>query len=244
LDGDLACRLERVDTLLFDLDGTLLGNDMQVFLPHYLKAVAAWASHLVDPRVFVKELMRATQAMIDNLDPRVSNADAFAAVFYPSVGLKREECEPVFAEFYARWFPHLRVHTHVKPDARRCLLLAARRDYRLVLATNPVFPMAAIRERMRWADVAEIPWNLVTAYEAMHFCKPHLAYYREILDLLGLSPEQCMMVGNDVEEDIVAGSLGMVTFLDPTQIIQRNAGPRRADFEGDLGLLCAILAGA
>jgi FMN phosphatase YigB (HAD superfamily) len=241
-DVRLRERLQQVDTLLFDLDGTLLENDMDVFLPHYLRAVATWASHLAEPARFSRQLMASTQEMVINLDPAVTNADAFAATFYPALGLCRARCEPIFADFYERDFPKLQSLTRSKPASRRLLEVAVGRGLGLVLATNPVFPRAAIEERMRWAQVSDFPWRLVTTYETMHFCKPQLGYYREILDLVGRSAEQCMMVGNDVEEDAVAGRLGMLTFLDPAQLIQRAAGPIPADFVGSLDELCEIIS--
>ena len=38
-------------------------------------------------------------------------------------------------------------------------------------------------------------------------------YYREILEKIGLEASECMMVGNDVKEDMVAKELGMKVFL-------------------------------
>lgn len=238
-DHRLRARLARVNTLLFDLDGTLLGNDIAVFLRHYFPAVAAKVAGMVDPERFLRQLLASTQEMVDNVDPRVSNADAFAASFYSPLGLERSTAEPVFADFYVREFPKLKVHTHARPGARRVLDLAGSG---LVLATNPVFPALATEERMRWAGVAHYPWQLVTTYENMHFCKPQRGYYLEILDRIGRTPAECMMIGNDVEEDVtVPKELGMVTFLDPTQLIHRTGGDRQADVVGDLDVLFEVL---
>lgn len=252
LDVPLRRRLADVDTLLFDLDGTLLGNDIEEFLRHYFPAVTAKVAGMVDPERFLRQLLASTREMVDNVDPSVTNADAFAASFYPALGLERSAAEQVFADFYAREFPKLRVHTHARPGARRVLDAAVRKGYGLVLATNPVFPLAAIEERMRWAGIDGHPWALVTSYEQMHFCKPQPGYYEEILRLTGRTARECMMVGNDVEEDVtVPRRLGMVTFLDPTQLIHRGGGAqpegrsgkgrREADLEGDLDALSALL---
>jgi FMN phosphatase YigB (HAD superfamily) len=181
MTAQLRQRLLRVNTLLFDLDGTLLGNDINVFLGHYFPAATAAVGRLVDPGCFLKQLLASTQEMVDNDDPGVSNAEAFAANFYASLGLDRATSEPLFAEFYAREFPKLRVHTQAKPAARRLLDVATAKGYGLVLATNPVFPAAATEERMRWAGIDSYPWQLVTTYENMHFCKPQPGYYQEIL---------------------------------------------------------------
>ncbi len=241
-DLRLRDRLAQVDTLLFDLDGTLLGNDMDVFLRHYMRAVSRVVAGVVQPEAFVRQLLASTQAMVDNLDPGTTNAEAFAASFYPALGLERAEAEPLFAAFYEREFPRLREHTQIKPAACSLLDVAVNKGYGLVLATNPVFPRAAILERMRWAGIADYPWLLITDYETMHFCKPQPGYYQEICQLTGREPEQCLMAGNDVEEDLVAGQLGMLTFLDRTQMIQRATGPSGADMEGSLEDLARLLA--
>ena len=56
--------------------------------------------------------------------------------------------------------------------------------------------------------------DLVTSYETSHYCKPDPRYYTEFLDKLGLNPKDCLMIGNDVGEDIKAAqSLGISTFL-------------------------------
>ena len=44
-------------------------------------------------------------------------------------------------------------------------------------------------------------------------CKPNPQYYREITGRLGLDPARCLMIGNDVAEDMIAKTLGMDTFL-------------------------------
>jgi FMN phosphatase YigB (HAD superfamily) len=234
-------RLAAVDTILFDLDGTLLSHDVVIFMGRYLEAITRRVAGLVDPVAFVRRLMISTKDMVENTDPGRTNAEVFAAGFYPAIGLDRQVVEGLFQRFYAEDFPALRAHTSPRPAARLVLETAAARGYGLVLATNPVFPRVATEERMRWAGVDGYPWRLVTTYEDMHACKPHLAYYEEILATIGRRAEQCLMVGNDVEEDVVAGRLGMVTFLDRTHLIHRGSGPTGADFEGDLDALDRLL---
>lgn len=83
----------------------------------------------------------------------------------------------------------------------------------MVLATNPIFPAVATRKRVVWAGLSVNDFELVTTYENSHSCKPNPAYYREILQKIGVSSEACLMVGNDVTEDMVAKTLGMKVFL-------------------------------
>ena len=47
----------------------------------------------------------------------------------------------------------------------------------------------------------------------MHASKPHAAYYREIAGMIGCDPQECLMVGNEIKNDILpARRAGMKTF--------------------------------
>ena len=64
-------------------------------------------------------------------------------------------------------------------------------------------------------------FEIFTTYENYHFCKPNLNYYREVVERLGVKPEECLMVGNDVGEDMVTEELGMKVFLMPADLINK-----------------------
>lgn len=220
--------------LLFDLDGTLLGMDIEVFLKQYLKLLSAQFVDLMEPRQFSTRLLDATQAMIDSQNPDKTNEEAFIDAFFAELDVSPEELMPRFDEFYRTEFPKLQRYTETIPEAREVILTALDLGLDVVLATNPVFPKEAILERMRWANIADLPFRLITSYEIMHYCKPHQAYYQEILDMLNLTPDECMMVGNDVEEDLPAGLLGMKTFLVDRYLIFRGQLNYQPDGRGSL----------
>lgn len=213
-------------TILFDLDGTLLPIDTDTFTRHYMKALAAYVGHLIPPAHLVEQVLAATYEMIRNTEPTMTNAQVFARHFFPKVGKDEAEMMPTFEAFYLEKFPGLKAVCPGVPGlARRVVQAALDRGYEIVLATNPVFPMEAQQERMRWIEVGDLPWRLVTAYETMHACKPQPAYYREILERIGRRPEECLMVGNDVQEDGVAAKLGMDVFFVTDHLIDRDGQP-------------------
>ena len=84
---------------------------------------------------------------------------------------------------------------------------------RVILATNPIFPAVATESRIRWAGMEPSDFEFYTTYENINYCKPSLEYYKEILNRLDLRAEECLMVGNDVGDDMVARHLGMQVFL-------------------------------
>jgi HAD superfamily hydrolase (TIGR01549 family) len=201
--------------LLLDLDDTLLVNPVSSFIPAYFDLLSRYAERVIDPDLLLPELMRGTAAMQANDGTGPTNEEAFAAVFYPAVGHPEEELKPVFEEFYAREFPKLRRLTQPIPEARDLVEWAFGHSLQVVIATNPLFPSMAIEERLRWAGVpvSEFPYALVTSYEVMHAAKPNPAYFREIVDHLGRQPEECLMVGDDWEIDMVpASSVGIPAY--------------------------------
>ena len=200
-------------TLVFDLDDTLLVNPIDQFLPPYFAALTAYLAPYAPTDRLVPELLRATRTMMTNRDPQHTNEQVFAAHFYPALGRPEAELRPLIDRFYEDEFPKLQGYTAVVPEARPLLLTALARGHDLVVATNPVFPLRAIQHRLTWAGLGDIPFAFVTSYEVMHYTKPHPEYYHEILERIGRPPAECLMVGNDWDNDIApAKAVGMRTF--------------------------------
>ena len=193
-----------IRAVLFDLDDTLLENNMNRFLKGYFGLLAPHMARFVAPERFMLSLLASTQAMIDNTDPTITNQQVFIADFFPRVGRTLDEMMPAFDEFYATQFVKLRDLTRLTPEAHTAVQTAFDAGCDVVIATNPLFPESAIRHRMEWANIANFSYQLVTSYEVMHFCKPRPQYYTEIVERLGHEPEECIMVGDDWENDIAA----------------------------------------
>ncbi len=202
-----------IKALLFDLDGTLIDDSMDTFLPPYFTALCKKLAHLVPPEKLIAQLQASTRAAVLNNDHARTIADAFAADFFPKIGIPRETLMPLFDDFYATEYPQLRALVKPIPIARCVIERAFERGKHVVIATMPVFPRTAIWQRMEWGGIADLPYALVTDYETMHASKPHSAYYREIAARLNLAPTECLMVGNEIQNDIVpAKKIGMKTF--------------------------------
>ncbi len=191
-----------IRAVLFDLDDTLLENNMDRFLRGYFGLLTPHVAHLVPPDQFMPALLAATQAMVKHTDTTVTNQQAFIADFFPRVGRTAEELMPVFDDFYATQFGKLRGLARPVPEARPVVQAALDAGCDVVIATNPLFPETAIRQRLEWAGVADLPYRLVTSYEVMCSCKPHARYYAEIVERIGRKPGECVMVGDDWENDI------------------------------------------
>lgn len=209
--------------ICLDLDGTVLHIDAGSFFRAYLYMLASCFPGVEQDR-FVGQLLASTKAMVNSNDPSLTNREVFNADFFPKVGLDPDETVPMLERFYRDEFPKLERFGRPKPEARDLIEYALEEGMQVIVATNPIFPRVAVSERLRWAGLDDLPFDLITSYEIMHFCKPHLGYYREILDITGLEASQCFMVGNDVEEDMAAARLGMEAFLVTDQVIPREDG--------------------
>lgn len=221
-------------TILFDLDGTLLPMDTDGFVKTYTKELARTVAHIVDPTEFTKALWAGTYAMMKNVDENKSNEQVFIESFLPLLQLEKEEIWPTLDGFYRDVFPTFSYLCKVTPIARRVVETAIEQGYQVAIATNPVFPKVAIDERIRWAGLADVPFSFVTVYENSYFTKPHIQYYQSICDVLGVLPEDCIMVGNDKQEDMVATKLGMKTYLVEDYVIDRGEPSYAIDDKGTL----------
>lgn len=99
------------------------------------------------------------------------------------------------------------------PEAAQVISALKNQGYTLALATNPIFPAIATESRMRWAGLNQDDFVLYTTYQNSSHSKPNPDYYRDILAQLGAAPEECLMVGNDVEDDMVTAAMGIKVFL-------------------------------
>ena len=196
--------------LLVDLDGTLLGLDIDRFLPVYLQQLAAFVGEAIRLPDFSPRLMAAVGAMVARRDGQQTNEAAFYETFRR--GLPPEvsaQCDEVFLAFYRDVFPTLRQHTRPVPGARAFVTTARRRGLHLVLATSPVFPRFVIEERLSWAGIPAGAFEEITSFERCRYNKPDPRYYEEILWTLGVEPGVALMVGNDLRDDGAATQAGI-----------------------------------
>jgi len=221
-----------IDTILFDLDGTLLPMDIEKFMKAYFEAVGKKFYDVMEPKAFVKNIMLATNYMIENTEPHKTNQQAFEEEFSRLLGFDITHLMERFGEFYSNEFKGLKAAACEQPLCKDIITVLTKKGYDVVLATNPLFPQIAIEERVRWANIDVDVFKLITAFEIMHYCKPRIEYYKEIMEMINKEPECCMMVGNDVEEDMIAHRLGMKTFLLEDYIISRNADIPPVDYRG------------
>lgn len=221
-----------LDTVLFDLDGTLLPMDMHKFTDIYFKEMSEMFKDITDPKLLVKNIWTATEEMVGNTEYK-TNEEVFMNKFNQLVNGNIDSYMERFDHFYDTAFNKTREAVESHSLIKESIEILKKKNYKLVIATNPLFPRKAIHLRIQWAGLNLEDFMYVTSYEDNHYCKPQIHYYREVLEKISKQPEQCMMVGNDVQEDLVAAKLGMDTYLITNHMLHRTSDEILTTYKGD-----------
>ena len=205
-----------IDTIMFDLDGTLLRFVQDDFIRVYFKELSKIFIGLgLDAEAAVKGVWAGTKAMVLN-DGSMLNTQRFWESFSDFMGIKGEQLRAVEAacdSFYSNEFNAAKSVVEYSEIPERLVRSLAAKGYCIVLATNPLFPPCAVDTRLGWIGLDRNDFKLITHYENSTFCKPDLSYYLEVFSKIDKSPEQCFMAGNNPAEDMCVGELGSETFL-------------------------------
>ncbi|MBR5439084.1 MAG: HAD family hydrolase [Clostridia bacterium] len=212
----------KIKNVLIDLDGTLLPMDFDVFLKGYMQSVSNTAGDVcLTKEAFTKGLWAGIVKMMQN-DGSSTNEDAFWAAFSFVTGVSKQIADPILNEYYNSKFGEVKEYCGFDKNAKILVEKLKNCGYSLILATNPVFPKIGTFNRLKWAGVDFDSFTYVSTYENSSYCKPNLKYYEEILAKFNLNASECLMIGNDVLDDMVALNLGMQTFLLTDCLINKN----------------------
>ena len=208
---------------LFDLDGTLLPMDMQKFVKLYFGSLCQRFVPVlkVEPDALVNAVWKGTNAMGTN-DNKMLNKDLFWQVASDELKMDLNPYIEQFDDYYANEFVAAKQATDVTPFAKKSIEHIKNNGGRLIAATNPIFPKVATYRRLQWAGLDPQDFEFVTVYENSGYCKPNLKYYEMICDKCNILPEESIMVGNDVDEDLCSAQLGFDTYLVTDCIINRR----------------------
>lgn len=230
-----------IKAVLFDLDGTLLPMDEELFIKGYFRLLASKAAEIgYNPDELIAGVMAGLKAMASH-DGSKHNIDVFWQSFAERFGNKVYDDKPYFDQFYAQDFKQISQFCGYNPLAKQAVDYVRSKGLKVVLATNPVFPSIATETRIALAGLTPQQFDHYTTYENSTACKPNLSYYSEILDVLHCRPEECLMIGNNVSEDMVAAELGMKVFLVTDCLINKKNEDIANYPQGDFKDLLAYL---
>lgn len=216
----------RIRAVLFDLDGTLFCMEQQAFLASYFALLGKYAVSCGLSDQTPKLIYRAAMELVENPKPGVTNGENFYAIYERLSQVKPEVFLPIFETFYQTEYDLLANDVTSHPGALSAVRLCREKGLDCVVATNPLFPYIAVEKRLRWAGLEPGDFKHITHMDGCCYSKPDLRYYREILNFLGLEAGECLMVGNDAEEDMCVSALGMDSFFLTEFPICRGAQPQ------------------
>jgi FMN phosphatase YigB (HAD superfamily) len=234
--------MKKYSVLMIDLDGTLLDIEVAFFLGPMVQAMHGCFEELVSRDTFTEGLFRGIEEIMAKPRPEgETNQDGFTSTFSALTGVSPEEVVRRFDRFYSDVFPTLNGHARPRDGAGWFVRKASERGYRLVLATNPIFPTTAVIERLGWAGVDPGMFDFIPGLETMGSCKPQVEYFFDLADRAGVSPTTCLMIGNDVQQDLPASETGMDTFLVEGHLVDRGTTHREPCARGSLKELGEML---
>lgn len=199
--------------ILFDLDGTLLCFDKKTFTKNYFTCLTNFLKpYGYEPEKLLNTVLNGTIQMKNNNGIK-TNEEVFWRIFEDAYGKEALKDRKIFDEFYAKYFDEINNKDRKKQEIVKVIFQLKKMGYKLVVASNPLFPIEAQRKRVEWAGLNADDFDFITSYESMHYSKPNIKFYSELLQKLKVDSKDCLMVGNDVTEDMVASKLGMKVFL-------------------------------
>ena len=164
--------------VFFDLDGTLLDLDMDLFLHQYFSGVSSFVSRRgYDPEVFLKVLGAGVRSMTEGVGGY--NIDRFWGAFCTRANESQEEMEPLITEYYQTDFNEIGEHIVSRPEAAEVLEILKEKKYPLYLTTMPLFPRIAVEQRLSWAGCSPDFFDRITTYDNSTSTKPRIEYYQE-----------------------------------------------------------------
>lgn len=219
-----------IKNIMFDMDGTLIDCNAKVFIPVYVKAIRdAFGEPLGG--IIAKVAISGAQVMVDN-DGSRTNREAFLEYAKPRIPMPMDEFERVMTEFYENDYTAVASVIKQKPAMINAVSALKAKGIKLIVTTNPVFPLAALLFRLRCGGYDPAMFDFVTSYETSSYAKPSPDYYTETLRRLSMDPANTLIVGNDEKEDVESGkAAGMLAYYLTDAPIHAD-GETSPDFSG------------
>ena len=141
-----------------------------------------------------------------------TNLECFLEAFADGLAVDASLLWERFMTFYRKAYDGVQVPVAVPEGLQDVLARLRQAGLKLVIASNPIFPIIAQQKRMRWGDIDPAWFDLFTHLENMRYVKPTADYFRQACELIDEQPAACLMVGNDPVNDMAAAKAGLKTY--------------------------------
>jgi FMN phosphatase YigB (HAD superfamily) len=219
------------DTILFDLDGTLLPMEFKAFMKLYFGAMGQHFKEWLDPMTLIDNVNKATEVTIKTNDGR-SNETIFMEHFQSLIEEDINTYKDHWVKFYDSLFVATKDATWQSPEIPQAIAILKDKGYRLGIATNPLLPLQANLHRIAWAGLNKDDFSYISSFEQNAYCKPFVTFFEEVCQHMNVKASQCYMIGNDVLEDGVAQTIGMKTYMITDCLINDKNIENTSDYSG------------
>lgn len=233
----------------FDLDDTLLSLNLGAFIAVLAKDYATLLGDIARKNPLAM-LAAVGGAMLElNGDDRPESDERSNLTCYQDAIERRSGVplgDPVIAEAFTCYEREVLparndriIAARPAEGAREAISCVIDRGLRLALLTNPCFTRACVECRMDWADVRDVPFELVTSMENTRRCKPSATYYLDACFELGVEPGELLMVGNDPKRDFPSPDCGIQTaYVGTGAPVRATWSGSMADFAASFDEIC------
>ncbi|MCT4632428.1 MAG: HAD family hydrolase [Firmicutes bacterium] len=201
-----------INTIFFDIDGTLLTIDKLSFHKEYSKRLCMYFSDMCSIDTMSGILKIGTMNMIKN-DGSRSNKEAFTEHLRDIVGNDTDKYLERFDTFYMNEFNKLSIFGKEKVHMKESIEILKEKGYKLAIASNPMLPLEAMKHRVRWSGIDPANFDFISSFEDNNSTKASPLFYKEMISFMGKASAECLMVGDDIKEDMIASKVGVKTFL-------------------------------
>jgi FMN phosphatase YigB (HAD superfamily) len=202
----------QVTTVLWDLDGTLVGFRRRTFGVLMPLVAAAAFTDLIPPWRFLPLLKDILPQVRANAGQE-TNHELLVRLIAEQLGLVGANIDARLRRLAGSGFPLLQRCFYPQPGVPELVGELAARGLRQVIATNPLWPHDTALARLAWGHIDATRFTFIASGESMSRSKPQVGYYQELLRLVGAHPRECVMIGNDARNDGPASALGIPVYL-------------------------------
>ena len=199
-------------TILWDLDGTLVGLRKRTFKTVMPLTAALSFRDLTPPHRFLRILPGIMRQVRGN-DTEHTNTDLMVELLARGLGVPAEIARLRLGRLTEVDFARLRACFPALPAAVATVADLRAAGVAQVVATNPLWPLASATTRLGWGGHDPADFDFITSGETMRRSKPRVEFYHELLERLAVEPRQCVMIGNDAANDAPAARAGIPVFL-------------------------------
>jgi len=204
-----------IKAVLLDMDKTLLVNPDMTFAKAFLEQFDQHMSQLLQVEQSSLGFRQAIQRMSQARDGSESNLALILRTLCEVMQRDIDTIQVAWESFYAEKYPTLGEYISPVTGASGLIQKLVADGFTVVIATNPIYPETAIKQRMEWANLPtdDKLYALVTHAGNMHSAKPNPDYFAEILQYISIEPHEALMVGDSLKSDIIpAQTLGIHTY--------------------------------